>query len=331
MLIIDNNTIKNKKSLPYFYLKEFALFEKREVNKEVVYFSDEFGNTIACKVWKNKFLKVAQLLYPPLSSTGQRLDVEGEQLFLDKWVCFIRKQKLAHRIAQPENFAIFKCVPKNSVSVNFGTYFINLSDFTAEELFKNLHVKHRNVVKNAQKHGVVLKYGEAYLNDFYTLYQQTMQRSNMYCQDITYFQNFQSQLGEFVLIGVAYVNDVPQGALFIPFTKFGAFYLYGASAEKIEINGAINYLHWNTVMKLKGAEVKRYDFVGARLSDVSGTKLEGIQQFKKRFGAELERGFLWKIDVNKLYCCLFDGLVAFKLKLLKIQIPLDIIDQERRE
>jgi aminoglycoside 3-N-acetyltransferase len=87
-------------------------------------------------------------------------------------------------------------------------------------------------------------------------------------------------------------------------------------------------LNWTTIQLLKKKGVKRYDFVGARLSHIAGSKLEGIQQFKRRFGAELEEGFLWKKDLDIFDCMVFDELVRFSYKLKKQSPLLDIIDEE---
>ncbi|MEO8762225.1 MAG: peptidoglycan bridge formation glycyltransferase FemA/FemB family protein [Bacteroidia bacterium] len=328
MKILNRDTLTNINSYPYFYYSSYALFVKQSEKKNIIIFVDENKNTICCKLWKNKFLNYVQLIYPPLDKNAERVFEKDEKLFLENLIEYFIKNKLCNRICQPENFAIFNTVPDDAISSPFGTYVLNLSEYTKDELFKKLHTKHRNVIKNAEKNNVELKYGRKYIDDFYLLYKQTMQRSNMYCQDISYFQNFYNSMPDNIICGVAYYNNIPQGALFMPFTKYSAFYLYGASAEKMEINGVITYLHWNTIKMLKEKDVKRYDFVGARLSDVTGTKLHGIQQFKERFGGTLEKGFLWKMDINKLKCVLFDTLVNLKLKVIRIDIPKDIIDQE---
>ncbi len=318
----------NENELPFFYSPKHEEFLSNIENKKTVLVCDTLFNSLICKTWKNKFLTLLQPMYPPLSKKGLRLNADEEKIFLNKFVSFIKTNKLAHRITQAENFAIFQSQPDASIAAPFGTYFLNLATNTEDELFKNLHSKHRNVIRNAEKHGVIVKYGPALIEDFYALYEQTMQRSNMYCQTLNYFKEFYNYLPGNTICGVAYINQKPEGALFIPFTQFGAFYLYGASSEKMEINGSINFLHWNTIKLLKKKAVKRYDFVGARLSDVSGTRLEGIQQFKERFGASLEKGVLWKKDVDKITCKLFDNLVTLKLSLKNQKPPLDIIDQE---
>jgi len=324
---LKNNSIKEN-NFPFFYSSRHEEFLNKFENKKSILICDAQLNSMACKIWKNKFIEILQPMYPPLNTEGKRLSEIEEENFLNDFTSYIHKNKIAQRITQPENFAIFKCAPDKSVRVPFGSYYLNLENQTETELFEKLHSKNRNVIRNAEKNNVQLKYGIEVLEDFYFLYEQTMGRSNMYCQKISYFKDFFSLMPDNIICGVAYYNDKPQGALFIPYTNFGSFYLYGASSEQKEINGSINYLHWNTIKLLKEKGVKRYDFVGARLSDVSGTKLEGIQQFKERFGAELDKGYLWKMNLNKFDCFVFDFLILLKHKLHNLTPPLDIIDEE---
>ncbi|HWY38500.1 MAG TPA: peptidoglycan bridge formation glycyltransferase FemA/FemB family protein [Bacteroidia bacterium] len=313
---------------PFFYCDAYAIALKKHEEKNTMLINCQDGNSMVCKTWRNKFIVIIQPMYPPLNKEGLRLDKKEEKRFLNEFVKYIKEKKLAQRITQPENFAIFAQTPERSTRAPFGTYILNIEEQTEEELFKGLHSKNRNVIRNAEKNNVQIKYGKEVIKDFFSLYLQTMQRSNMYYHELSYFENFYDDMPGNIICGVAYHNEIPLGGLFIPFTRFGAFYLYGASAESKEINGAINYLHWNTIKLLKKKGVKRYDFVGARLSDVSGTKLEGIQQFKERFGAKLEKGFLWKMNVNKFDCFVFDFLVYTKHKLNGLTPPIDIIDEE---
>ncbi len=313
--------------MPYFYLPAYAAFCKDFSKEEICFYTDSESNSIACKTWKNKFLALLQPLYAPLNQNGKRLSQEEEKKFLDNFLSSVKKNKTAHRICQSPTFAVFGTHPAASIHAPFGTYFVDLENNDTITLYKNIHGKHRNVIKNAEKSAIEIKYGKDALSDFYSLYKSTMQRSEMYCESITYFKELYKALEQHIICGVAYHNKIPQGALFMPYTKFAAFYLYGASAEKIEVNGAMNYLHWNTMQLLKEKGVKRYDFVGARLGNV-GLKLKGIQQFKERFGATLEKGYLWKKDISLSKCKTFDSLVSLKLKLKGQKIPMDIISQE---
>lgn len=317
--------------LPFFYQREYASFVQKTENKQVFVAVDTEHSTIAFKKWKGKLLSFIQPLYPPLGKDLQRLPVEDEKRFLNDFVKTISDQKFADRITQGENFAIFHATPTNSISAPFGTYYLDLSSKTEDELFAGLHSKHRNVIRNAEKNAVELRYGKEVLDDFYDLHSSTSKRSELYCPSKKYFENYLDMLKSSVVCGVAYKNGIPLGGLLVPYSKFGAFYVYGASAGTISVTGAINYLHWNLICELKKQGVRRYDFVGARLSDVSGSKLDGIQQFKERFGATLEEGFLWKIDINPMKGKIFDYLLNFKLKLRSHPPLLDIIDQERKK
>ena len=326
--VFDETKNDKKEIFPYFYHPAFEKVTSICEQKQLIIVFDDKANSMVLKLWKNKFLNLIQPIFPPLSKNAVRLLPEEETSFLNKITAFVKEKKLGDRITQPENFAIFHSQPNSSTAAPFGTYFLDLGTKTEEELFTGLHSKHRNVIRNAERQGVTIKYGSVLIDDFYSLYKQTMHRSNMYCQSLSYFKEFYKQLPYNTLCGVAYYNEKPEGALFMPYTNFGAFYLYGASAEKTQINGSVNYLHWTTIKMFKTKGVKRYDFVEALLSDVSGTKLEGIHQFKERFGANLEKGLLWKKDINNLTCSLFDNLVTLKLRLKNQKVPLDIIDQE---
>ena len=60
-------------------------------------------------------------------------------------------------------------------------------------------------------------------------------------------------------------------------------------------------------------------------------KLEGIQNFKKRLGGELIKGYLWKKDISPLICWAYDSLLLLKLKVKGKKVPLDIIEQETKK
>ena len=70
--------------------------------------------------------------------------------------------------------------------------------------------------------------------------------------------------------------------------------------------------------------VGQYDFVGTRISPDKGSKQEALALFKKRFGATLKRGFIWKHSLHgmkyRLYC-----MVA------RLRSGGDIVDAERHK
>ncbi len=310
-------------------INEFPVFYFENLQNYKISFILIDGAIIPFTLKKNYFLQVCQFLFYPLKF-NKRLPETDEKNILEICVNYFKEQRCIDRIIPPSNYVIFKAVPDKSIFCEFGTYDINL-EMPVETIWNNIHSKHKNVIRNAEKNNVQISYGKNTLNDFYQLYQKTMIRSNMYCESKNHFSELMDKFSNNIICGVAYVNGNPVGGLFIPYSQYGAYYTHGASADTTIVNGAINYLHWNTMKVLKEKGVLRYDFVGARLSDVSGTKLSGIQQFKYRFGANLEKGFLWKKDLNILRCFIYDKLLLFKTIVKGTIYPLDIIDQERNK
>lgn len=338
MIILSNNEFgkylkkADEDALPYHLSSEYIDFTEKVLKKNcLVFYSDTLKALMPVCLFSVKTFKLLQVIYPPITMAGERLSSGNEATFLNDFISLIKKEKLAIRVTQSYSYSYFKAVPDNSKYCPFGTYIIDLENNSEDEIFSKVHPKHRNVIRSAAKQGTDIKWGDAVLNDFYVLYHSTMERAAMYCEPFQYFNEMARYMKNRVLCGVAYLEGKPQGALFIPYTMFGAFYLYGASAAKVEVTGALNLLHWEAIRILKERGVRRYDFAGARLSDISGTKLEGIQNFKKRFGGELARGYLWKIDINPISCKIFDNLLKINRLLKGGKKYEDIIDEERKK
>ncbi|MFL5752132.1 MAG: lipid II:glycine glycyltransferase FemX [Bacteroidia bacterium] len=322
LLTIDEN------ELPYTYLSSYRNFIRKNYKADILIALAKEENTfIALSKHKTKFIVNAQLLSEPFTSEGA-LKPEDQEMFFAELVNELREQGIADRLITPQNFIVLGAAPEGSDSCRFGSYAVDLRG-SVEELFSRVHPKHRNKINKAERAGVEIRSGKDELNVFYELYSETMKRSGMYCEPFVFFQSFYSCLGEQNCIcSVVYHNNKPQGALLAPFTRYCCYYLYGASSGNITESGSINYLHWKTMLEVKRMGVRSYDFVGARLSDVSNTKLEGIQSFKERFGGELKEGYLFKMNLNQAKCRLFNTMLKMNNKLRNRKTFKDIIDQE---
>jgi len=318
--------------LPFVFWDGYASFIQKSGKGEWLLFASEDGRKLLpVKKFKSSFLTLIQILHIPLLD-GKQMQAGEEMLFLEELIRYIKQKHLADRICQPPTHVVFQGSPKQSIACGFGTYSLQLQDVSQTMLWDNLHGKHRNVIRNAQKHGVLVKSGSDQLEVFYRLYQSTMKRSSMYCESLEEFQLFYNCLGENRMIcAVAYFQDLPLGALLMPYGSYAAWYVFGSSADEMTVNGAVNYLHWELICRMQAEGVKRYDFVGARLSSVVGTRLAGIQQFKSRFGSTLEKGVLWKKDINPLKCLCYDTVLSLYQKMRGIHLAGDIIDQERNK
>lgn len=319
-------------ALPFVFLDGYAQYLETTGQGEWLLFSSNNGEILLpARRFRSKFLSIVQLLNAPLDK-GERMPAERESEFFISWMDFIRHSNLADRVVQPPTHVVFQKAPPDSESCGFGTWFIPLQVKSESELWDGLHSKHRNVIRNAQKHEVEIREGKDQLEAFYFLYASTMKRSLMYAEPQSQFAKLYDFLGSaHVTCAVAYYKGTPQGGVFMPHSRACAYYMHGGSADAPEVNGAMNYLHWELICRMKKAGVLRYDFVGTRLSNTEGTRLHGIQQFKERFGSSLEKGVLWKTDINTVRCSLYDAILRGYYRIRNIRLKGDIIDQEKRK
>jgi hypothetical protein len=279
-------------------------------------------------LFKRKFLKVVTLLAPPSDYTGGKLPPGQELEALHTLADHLRRSGLAHRITQPSNWSLFQIAPKGGIAVPFGSYVLSLT-VGIEVIWQNLHQKHRNVIRRAEREGVAIAHGPSQLAPFLALYNATMHRNDMSHESQSFFEDLLQSDDFNVFCGVAYVGQRPVAALFAPYNSYGAYYLFGGTSEKIGTNGANNLLHFEAIRNFVGQGAQFYDFVGARIGDVPDKRLEGIQRFKSRFGAALHQGILWKQDLSMMNCIAYDALSALRNRAKKRVRAMDIIDQER--
>lgn len=317
------------RDFPFSFQKSYAAFIEQTGSSLFILKKDAIVAPVVLK--KSKFLRLLQFHFKPLGAGAREPGEKEEQAFLEEAVAFIRAQKLAHRIVQPVNFALFSASPQGATAAPYGSYEINLKELSEESLLAGMQARYRTAVRAAQKTHPEIRTGKDELNAFWELHKATMDRTHMYAEPYAEIKNLLDTSDNTILIANCYIDNELQGGVCIAWTAYGAYYLHGASGNSPVSDGAIKYLHYWCMCYLKQQGAKRYDFVGARLSDVSGTKLEGIQNFKKRFGSTLKTGCLWKKDISPFVCAAYDSLLLLKLTLKGAKIPKDIIDQERNK
>ncbi len=256
------------------------------------------------------FIVERRALFDRLVFTHQTISLSGsysaneEQVFLDQVVIAARKLGVDF-IYQPLATAVFSGVPMGAVSAKFGTYEVDL-ELPVDQLWAQVHGKHRNVIKKAQEAGVEISEGPHNLATCHALIDATMKRNQKLSVSRGEFERFRDQLAGHASFYVASKDGEAQGAAVILWNAgHTAYYLYGGTSDS-PFGGSMNLLHWKAMNEMKSRGVKRYDFVGARLNPPPGSKLEGIQRFKVRFGATMREGYLWKYPLKPLrypaYC-----------------------------
>lgn len=269
---------------------------------------------------KAKFFFKAATFHSSTHILYGELSISQEKVFLNKCLELLRKIGVDF-CSQSPTHVVFNSFPEGSKFANFGTYFVCLG-LPEEELWSRVHLKHRNVILNAKKKGVRIKFGDIdNILPIYSMLENTMGRSKMKFIPLNAFMKIINGISENIEIVSAYYGEQLQGCAIFLFNRYGAYYLYGGSSGQ-QLLGSMNLLHWEAMKTFKSRGIKLYDFVGARLRPMPGSRLEGIQRFKSRFGAQIKSGYLWKKPTTKI------GYIYFILKPIISWKNKDIIDQE---
>jgi hypothetical protein len=267
--------------------------------------------------------RLLRCLFAPVREDGAVPPLEAEAAFLDRFLAFVRRERPCHRIGQPENWALFRTAPADSISAPFGSYRVPLRGRTLEEVVAGFKPRYRRYVREGVAAGATLRTGPAALDGFYAVHATTMQRAGLWLAPRSLFDEMLAAFGPVADVGVVEVDGVPAAGELVMTTRFGTFALYGGTSREAP-NFAGKFLQAEMMQRSIDRDAEFYDFVGARLSDVGGTSVAGIQQFKSGFGAELVEGALWKADIDRLRCRALDT-----VQRLRGNASGDIIDQER--
>ena len=307
-IVKDDSEFKN--ILPIFGTKEFLETK-----------SDNFGWFISDNFILPFYID-KRAIFSKLVFTTETIILESgdENRFLEELT--IKSKELdIDLIAQPLASVLFKIYPKNSKYIEWGSYVVDLMQ-SEEDILKNMHSKHRNVIRKAIKDGVIIEETNN-IDIIFKNLKDTMLRQNRSYPS----KDELTRLKSFSKFFIAKKDDIVQGCAVLPFNKNGAYYLYGGSVVR-PYTGSLNYMHYYAMLELKKLGVKRYDFMGARPNVEKGSKLEGIQRFKSRFGGELKKGYLWRYDSKPIKVGVIEMIQKIRFRLKSKEYLGDAITQE---
>ncbi len=251
---------------------------------------------------------------------GGELDEAAEKEFLNGVVAHFRKTG-AGLIMPASTNAIFRTFPDGAAAVPYGSYRIDLGP-SEEDLWKNVHRICRQNINMARKNGIVVEDGRSRTAEAHALIRETFGRSRLPFMGRESFDRFLSGLGENSLTLVTINEGRLESFVAFAFSTCCAYAVYAGNADDMR-PGANKLLYWEAIMKFKAMGVKVYDFMGARIDPDPGTKQAALADFKRRFGAELKTGYLWKCPLVRWQYGLY-GLAA------RLRSGGDIVDGEMK-
>jgi FemAB family len=313
-----NNLSRKRIEYNFYYTESFRDYIAEKC-QPIYCFDDNF--IILVVLYKKFFFRYAQFpseylkLLPECDASPQE--------FLDSVVEFITKKYNIYWINSPNASALFEIYPTNSIRIPFGSHIVDLS-LTNEEMWDKVFPKHKNMVRRAEKSNIIINFGnEELLEDYIKLDIETWKRSNSFGNGKLYYLNLIKHFPNQIVIAIAYKDGIPQGGGIFFYNKLMCYYMYGASKSNSE-PGAMNLLHWKTILYMKEIGILSYSFVGCRINVDKESKYYKIQHFKKGFGGELKPCYLFKVINSHFYYKLFKILIMLR----NFKNSKDAIDQE---
>ncbi|MGZ4886185.1 MAG: peptidoglycan bridge formation glycyltransferase FemA/FemB family protein [Candidatus Aminicenantales bacterium] len=251
----------------------------------------------------------------------QGFDVSEEKAFLNGTIHYFRSIGADMVIPATTN-TIFRTYPDGADAAPYGTYIVDLCQ-PEDVLWKNLSKTNRLNISSAIKKGVDITNGIEQLDKFHDLVKDTFGRSKLPFMDNRSFQRYVHGLGEYGKLWIADYQGIAQSCTLYAFSNYGAYAIYGGNIPEAH-QGAMKLLQWEAMRQFQKLGVQRFDFVGARIDPEPGSKQEAINSFKRRFGATLKRGYMWKYSLHPLKYGLY-GLAA------RVRSGGDIVDAERHK
>lgn len=283
-----------------FYSSDYEQYVLSRSEKMYYFWDESF--VLCLRVKKVLFVKAGVFDSEPFFLRSDGGFAKKENFFLDA-VCQSLK-KIGISWVLTSQSATFLSYPKGAVVVPRGNLICDLN-LSVDELFSNVHPKHRNSIRRAERNGVeIISGGEIFVKPYSELEKETYERSSKKGAGYDYYLTISKKLASHSEIAIAFKHGKPQaGGVFFYNSAMG-YYMHGASTDCPE-PGSANLLIWNEMIKLKEMGVSRFNFVGFGFNVQEGSKYYGIQKFKERFGGVLVQCFNFRFVSNPLIYSLY--------------------------
>src|SRR5262249_31959954 len=107
------------------------------------------------------------------------------------------------------------------------------------------------------------------------------------------------------------------------FSQPCAYAIYAGNISR-QHQGANKLLYWEAIRDFHALGVRKFDFLGARVKPSMGSKQEALNETKRRFGATLSEGYMWKYSLRPWRARVY----SLGVRMLRGG---DIVDQERHK
>ena len=247
--------------------------------------------------------------------------IDEEKAFLENVVEYFRSIG-ADMIIPATTNSIFRTYPEGAVAAPYASYVIDLQH-PENKLWKNIDRIVRQNINTASRAGVIISDANDKLESGYELIRETFKRSKLPFMGFGSFKQFVDGLGNHGKTLVAESKGLAQSFAVFGYSRYCAYAIYAGNIPDQQ-PGANKLLYWEAMKQFQQMGVRAFDFVGARVSPKRGSKQEALGLLKKRFGARLTMGYIWKYALNPMKYRLYN-LAA------RLRSGGDIVDAEKHK
>jgi hypothetical protein len=246
-------------------------------------------------IFRKAFFRMARFRVETMPM-AQDLGLTEEREFLNAVVEFLRSRGV-DLVIPAATTALFRTYPDRAEAAPYGSYVIDLGP-SEEILWKNIDRITRQNIRAASKAGVLIR--EASLEEqdaAFLMIKRTFGRSKLPFMDRKSFAAFLSGLGENGKLLIADQGGIAQSYCVFGYSDHAVYAIYAGNPAQTP-QGANKLLYWEAMRLFKSLGAHTFDFVGARINPDKGSKQEALGLFKKRFGARLRQGYIWKHSIR---------------------------------
>lgn len=183
---------------------------------------------------------------------------------------------------QPTKHQIKEIIPRHTTAIDLTQ--------NKESILQNMHKKGRYNIRLAKKHNLQIKESSD-INSFYSILKTTSQRDKFDINPKTFYQSMLETLSptKKAKLFLAYHPDnlkIPIAGILNTYIQDTATYYYGASDYQYRKYMAPYLLQWHAICDAKEKGFKTYDFLGIADPNNSKDKLQGVTNFKNKFGGQ---------------------------------------------
>ncbi|MBP1552477.1 MAG: peptidoglycan bridge formation glycyltransferase FemA/FemB family protein [Oscillospiraceae bacterium] len=196
---------------------------------------------------------------------------------------------------------------RDTIQPRYNYMLTYIKDMSEEALLKKFSSKTRYYINYGPKHGVVVKEGIEYLDDFYRIYSETGRRKNFTIRSKAYLESMLTSFPDNARLYMCYHQNDETGELTALCGGLSVQYagttshVYGCSTSTMSNLKATNVLQWAMMKWALAGNCHTYDMQGIATNKEDDEELYSVYLFKAKFeGGIVETAGEFTITFNPL-------------------------------